>query len=153
MPMPRPTPEHQALAVLAGDWVGDELIHPSPFDPAGGTAVGRVRNRAALDGFAIVQDYEQERGGAVRFRGHGVFTFDVARSAHVLYWFDSFGLPPSEFRGSLRDGVLTLTATQPNGRTRARFDLTRDGRYGYRMELSQDGAAWAPFMEGEYRRT
>jgi hypothetical protein len=152
MEMPRPAPEHKALDILVGDWVGEELIHPSPFDPVGGTAVGRVHNRAALDGFAVVQDYEQERNGAVNFRGHGVFSWDSARKCHVLYWFDCLSVPPAEFRGALQDKVLTLTATLPHGTMRARFDLSRAGRYQYRMEVSPDGKEWSRFIEGAYTR-
>lgn len=65
MVMPRPSSEHKALDMLVGDWLGEEKIYPSPFDPVGGMATGRTHNQLALDGFAIVQDYEQERNGAV----------------------------------------------------------------------------------------
>lgn len=63
MEMPSPQEAHARLGILAGEWTGEEHMHPSPWDPKGGTALGRVHNRAALDGFAVVQDYEQERNG------------------------------------------------------------------------------------------
>lgn len=78
MEMPRPTEAHRRLHALAGDWTGTEKMHPSPWDPQGGTAEGRVQNRVALDGFAIVQQYEQRRGGQISFSGHGVFSWDAA---------------------------------------------------------------------------
>ncbi|MGE5277442.1 MAG: DUF1579 family protein [Acidobacteriota bacterium] len=74
--MPRPGEPHRQLRKLVGSWRGEERLSPSPWDPVGGTAVGRVENRSALDGFAVVQDYEQERNGAVGFRGHRVFSWD-----------------------------------------------------------------------------
>jgi Protein of unknown function (DUF1579) len=151
MAMPGPTEEHHRLEKLIGSWEGEETIHPNPWDAAGGKAIGRVANRGALDGFAVVQDYEQERDGAVHFRGHGVFRWDAAAREYVLHWFDSFGMPPSELRGSLDGGLLTLENVSPQGRTRAVFDF-RPHSYDYRMEVSGDGEHWQPLMEGLYHR-
>src|SRR4051812_34594932 len=113
--MSRPSLEQHSLAILTGEWLGQEHIHPSPFDPIGGPAIGRVHNRAALNGFAIVQDYEQERNGAVNFHGHGIFRWDVDGQCYSLYWFDSRGLRPVEYRGGLQGQVLSLTAAQGPG--------------------------------------
>lgn len=152
MEIPRPACEHEALAMLVGDWLGQETIHPSPFDPVGGPAIGRVRNRAALDGFAVIQEYEQERNGAVNFRGHAVFRWDAADLCYVLNWFDSFGFNPIEYRGGLQGKTLSLTARQAQGFARAVFDFSQEDCYRYRMEVSPDGDQWFAFTEGEYRR-
>jgi len=92
MEMPVLSEAHRKLQTLVGDWTGQEKIFPSPFDPQGGTAVGRVRNVLALDGFAVVQDYEQLRQAGVNFRGHGIFRWDKNRSEYILHWFDSLEL-------------------------------------------------------------
>ena len=99
MQMPQPNEAHRRLERFVGDWVGKERIHPSPFDPQGGEAIGHVHNRAALDGFVVVQDYEQERGGKVNFRGHGVFSWDAAGQCYAMHWWDSASGVPSTFRG------------------------------------------------------
>ncbi|HEY3290140.1 MAG TPA: DUF1579 family protein [Anaerolineae bacterium] len=152
MEMPRPLPEQQALAIRAGDWVGKEHVHPSPFDIAGGPAIGRTRNKLALDGFAILHDYEQERNGAVHFRAHGIFHWDSLAHQYVLYWFDSFGMPPSMFRGTLQSGVLLLTCPQGTGFSRVMFDFSRAGTYQYRLEVSVDGREWSTFTDGVYTK-
>ena len=152
MEMPKPSPEQQALSILVGEWFGEEHILPGPFDPVGGPALGRVHNRLALDGFAVIQDYEQERKGTVNFRGHGVFRRDLRESRYMLHWFDSLGLAPSTFRGTLEARVLTLTAKQDQGFARAVFDFTQPGWYGYRQEVAPDGNNWIAFMTAEYRR-
>ena len=36
MDMPRPTQAHDARQVMVGAWEGEETIHPSPFEEAGG---------------------------------------------------------------------------------------------------------------------
>jgi len=77
--MPKPTSQHQKLEMLVGRWRGTETMHPSPWDPEGGTATGRNDIRLTLNGFALITEYEQERGGVITFQGHGVMTYDLTR--------------------------------------------------------------------------
>jgi hypothetical protein len=127
-------------------------MHPSPWDPTGGVAIGRVRNVSALDGFVVVQDYEQERDGQVTFRGHGVFWWDSTAQTYVLHWFDSMGQPPNEFRGAFEGDVLTLVSHTSLGQARATWDYSQPGRCVHLFEVSGDGVQWQPFMEGSYTR-
>jgi hypothetical protein len=153
MQMPTPTEGHRQLERLVGKWTGEEKIFPSPWDPKGGHATGLVHNRATIDGFAVVQDYAQQRGAAVTYRGHGVFRYDQETSRVELYWFDSMGMAPAIYRGSFDGDVLTLTHERPQGHSRAVFDFSgHHARYRYRMEVSPDGAHWHPFIEGDYLR-
>jgi hypothetical protein len=119
--------------------------------PEGGEVTGRVDNRLALDGFAVIQEYHQSRNDVIIFRGHGVFGWDAAAQEHTLHWFDSMGLAPSVFRGRFDDEILTLTAQQDQGYTRATWDFTAERSYYYRMEVSPDGEQWLPFITAEYR--
>ncbi len=157
MQMPKPGADHQKLQKIVGNWTGTEIVHPSPFDPKGGVAIGRVLNRLALDGFAVVQDYEHERGGIVAFRGHGIFWWDAVRKAYVLSWFDSMGQPPNDFSGPFDGNVMTLTTVssttvQMQGLARATFDFNRRDGYAYKLEVSPDGKQWFPSISGEYKR-
>ncbi len=152
MQMPQPSAQHRALEVFAGTWTGTETLHPSPWDPKGGTSRATIRNVMSLDGFAVVQDYEQARGGMVNFRGHGVMRYDTNAVEYVFHWFDSWGGPPTEFRGPGADAVFTLSNAGQQGHTRAIFDFRQGSRYTYRMDVSPDGAHWATFMDGVYTR-
>jgi hypothetical protein len=152
MQMPTLTEPHRRLEALVGRWRGEEQLQPSPWDPVGGMATGVVQNALALDGFAVVQDYAQERGGRVTFRGHGVFRWDPEAQDYALHWFDSMGQDPVLFRGTFEGGVLTLSSRQAHGLTRAAFDLRQRDEYTYRMDVSPDGQNWFPFMSGTYRR-
>ncbi|HET7229315.1 MAG TPA: DUF1579 family protein [Longimicrobium sp.] len=140
----------RALEAMPGTWRGEETIHPAPWDPAGGRAASRVENRIALGGQVLVQDYEQTRGGAAPFTGHGVLRWDDAAGELVLHWFDSLRTAPGEFRGSWEGGTLTLLRHTP-GWARARWTFSAD-RYSYRMDMSADGETWHPYIEGEYTR-
>ena len=150
--MPKPTDAHRKLERLLGNWRGEEKIFPTPWDPKGGTAKARAENRGALGGFIVVQEYEQEREGTINFRGHGVFSWDPAHQCYIMTWFDTMGMPPTEFKGNFMDNILTLTNQNPQGQSEAIFDFRQEGKYSFRMEVSQDGKQWVPFMEGNYRK-
>ena len=152
MHTPTPSPEQQQLHRFVGTWAGEERIQPSPWDPEGAVATGRVRNVAALDGTVMVQDYDQERDGRVAFRGHGVFRWDAAAGQHVLHWFDTMSPHPREFRGGFQGRVFTAVSAEPRGHNRATWDLGADDAYTYRLEASPDGEQWFLYIEGTYRR-
>jgi hypothetical protein len=63
MTTPTPNEQHRRLELLAGVWRGTETMHPSQWDPNGGTAEGTNEIRVALNGFALVTDYRQLRDG------------------------------------------------------------------------------------------
>lgn len=150
MEMPKLTDAHRRLDKLVGHWIGEEKIYPSPFDPQGGMVTARIENRLALNGFAVVQEYEQEKNGAVVFRGHGVFRWEAMQQCYEMHWFDSLGFPPSVFRGNWTGEVLTVTSQSPQGHNRATFDFGTKGHYKFLMEVSPDGKQWFPFMDGQY---
>lgn len=152
MEMPEPTSGHRKLEMLVGRWRGVETMHPSPWDPEGGTATGLNDFRLALNGFALITEYEQERGGVITFRGHGVMTYDPDDARYVLHWFDSMGSPPEVFTGAFEGEVLTIGHGGPGMHARLTYDLTRSGVLGARMELSEDGENWATFFECDYER-
>ena len=52
------------LTALAGSWSGPEKLYPSPWGP-GGQATGRMNARLSVDGFFLLQDYEEEKDGSV----------------------------------------------------------------------------------------
>ena len=152
MDMPRPGPAQQQLAKLAGTWVGDEKIGPSPWDPKGGNAKGKVVNTVTLDGWIVEQDYEQTRDGKGSFKGHGVFSFDPAKQAVVMTWFDSMSGGPAAFTGQWKGDALVLTGPSGGGGFgRCTFDVS-GGTYKFVMDVSQDGQQWMNFMSGTYAK-
>ena len=150
MEMPKPGPEHEKLRAFEGSWVGEETIHPSPWDPEGGPATARWTNRIDLDGFFAVTDYVQKRGGQVSYRGHGVFGHDAEPAVTRMTWFDNMGIMhPAE--GRWEADTLTLSNVSPMGHARYTFKFSKDS-FTMKIENSQDGKAWSPFIEGTYRK-
>jgi hypothetical protein len=153
MDMPKPGEKHGKLAKLVGEWAGPEKLHPAPWDPKGGPATARVVNRPILDGFGVVQEYEQTRGGQVNFLGHGVFWYDQAADEFVMTWWDSMAGQGAHYRGQFEGDRLVLGAPMPGGgQSRTIFDLSDPGSYRFLMEVSMDGASWSPAMEGKYAK-
>lgn len=151
--MPTPTDEHRKLHVLAGEWVGEEKLSPSPWGP-GGAAVGRFSARVALDGFFVLQDYQEEKDGRVAFRGHAILGWDAQERTYTWYWIDTMGFVPAQpSRGHWAGDALTLQTTTPRGMARHTFRFPDEGTFQLRIENSFDGGAnWRTFMEGTYRR-
>ncbi|RNF82612.1 DUF1579 family protein [Montanilutibacter psychrotolerans] len=151
MDLPRPGPAHKRLMRLEGRWSGFEQLSPSPFGP-GGVAFGRSTCRSALDGMALVQDYEEEKDGRVAFRGHGVFTIEPGSDDVLWWWFDSMGLPPERARGHWDGDELLFEKSSTKGDVRYRYTFNDDG-YRFVIENRFAGdAAFSEFMRGDYTR-
>lgn len=152
MQMAKPGKPHAKLAAFAGDWAGDETMHPSPWDPAGGMAKGTMKCRMECDGFALVQDYTQKRGGKVSYRGHGVVGWDAEAKNYIWHWSDSMGgVPNTVTRGEWKGNKLVFQHTGPQGHSRYVYTFNRDGSLGFTMEHSQDGETWQPFLTARYQ--
>lgn len=105
---PSPLEEHRRLAVFAGEWSGEEVVHPSRWT-AGGPATSHVSARVALNGFYLIQDSVQTREGKESFATHGVFTYDREERTYKLFWHDSLGYyPPSPASGAWINKSLIL---------------------------------------------
>jgi len=152
MNMPIPSDGHRLLERLSGTWQGEETMYPSQWDPEGGVAIGRNRNRVGLGGFALVSDYEQERDGSITFTGHGVYTYSASEDRFTLHWFDCVGSPPEVFKGVFEGDVLTLAHGGPGMHARMTYDFTEDGVMKGMMEMSPDGAEWKVLFEAVYKK-
>ncbi len=153
MQMPKPTKFHKKLETLIGDWSGDETMHPMPWDPAGGTAKGRYKIRAAVGGFGIVEDYEQKRSGKVTYTGHGVMGYDEKQGCYLWHWSDSMGgVPDQVSRGTWTGNRLVFQSACDEGHGRYTFTFRKNGTIAFAIEHSQDGNTWTPFMDGTYTK-
>jgi len=145
--------EQRKLAVFAGKWTGTETMHPSPWDPKGGTATGRLESRL-LDGFAVITEYEQERDGKVTYRGHGVYGWDPFGRCYVMHWVDNMGgaVHLQGARGEWKGNQLVYSASNPMGHSRYTYTLASDGQIQFKIEMSPDGQSWSTFMDAAYTR-
>ena len=154
MEMPKPDEHHRKLEALAGKWHGKEKIHPTPWDPAGGEAESDATGKMGLDGFCLIMDYTQKRGGKPNYLGHGVFGWDSKAAKYTLYWFDTIGgapiMPASE--GNWEGNTLSFAHKGDMGWGRYSYHFESPTKYRFTIEMSQDGKSWTPFLEGEFVR-
>jgi len=150
--MPRPSLAHERLMRFVGHWSGPERLAPSPWGP-GGPAIGRTQYRAALDGMALIQEYEQEQDGQIVFHGHGIMVIEPDTQDVLWWWFDSFGFPPdAPARGRWDGEVLSFEKTTPQGEARYRYEFAGD-RYRFMIENRlPDQTDFGEFMRGQYSR-
>ena len=148
--MPAPGPEHERLmAAMVGDWVAEERTYPSPWDPQGGTSTARTRSRAGVGVLFVVTDYVQEKGGREVFFGHGVYGWDPRAQRYTMQWWDSMATHGGEpVHGGWEGDTLTFARGEA---ARYVYAFGPDS-YTFTILSSQDGASWAPLMEGRYRR-
>jgi hypothetical protein len=150
--MPTVTDGHRKLHVFAGEWIGDETLADSPWGP-GGPARGKSTGRVVCDGFWVANDYEQECGGKVTFRGHGVFGYDAEKEQYVWWWVDSMGMVPQPVWGTWKGNTLTFLAAAPQGEGRFTYVFDGPDHYTFKIENSFDGGkTWNAFMTSAYRR-
>jgi hypothetical protein len=153
MEMPKVGPEHARLLAFVGEWEGDEQLEPSPWGP-GGVAFGRMSFRSDLHGFAVIQDYIEQKDSIITFRGHGVLTVDPETKDILWYFFDSFGFPPDgPARGRFEGGVLTLDRVTPRGAARYVYRITADSCEFTIENKFQNDADFKRFMHGKYTRS
>ncbi|MCB9855848.1 MAG: DUF1579 family protein [Phycisphaerales bacterium] len=153
MEMPKPDANHARFHALVGEWEGQEKMYPSPWDPKGGESTSRLIAKMDLDGFFLVSHYEQIRGGAVTFQGHGVYGYDTHAKKHTMHWFDTMGGDPgAPAMGEWKDNTISFSHKHHYGQGRYTYTLIEDGVYTFKMEASQDGENWMPIMDATYRR-
>lgn len=150
-----PAPEQQRLIdAMAGTWLGEETLFPSPWDPSGGVAVGRTQARSILDGHLVTSDYAEERDGAIVFRGHGIYAWDTPSACYRMYWFDSMAPCPLQppAAGHWVGQRLTFELATATAEYRYVYDFEEPGFYVYTSELRRPDGEWATYMRGEYVR-
>ena len=153
MEMPKLLDEHRKLKAFAGTWSGEEKIHPSPWDAKGGSATSRFQTRVDLDGFFVIADYVQERGGQPSYRGHGVFGYDPQKKCYTMHWFDSMGSgTPAPVAGKWEGSRLAFEGSHPMGHSRYIYQFEGENRIAFSIENSQDGRSWSPFLESQFTR-
>ena len=88
----------------------------------------------------------------MRVRAKSLLSDGTRTDTYVMDWWDTLGMGRSEYRGKFSGSKLVLESATPMGRSRATYDLSKEGAYDFAMEVSMDGNNWATFMKGSYRR-
>ncbi len=111
--MPKPGPEHQALAGAAGTW--DLVVERAGPDGKPTQSKGVSEIKVALGGFWLVEDFSADLSG-MPFQGHGLTTYDPGKGKYIGTWVDCFGPYLMQLEGTMsKDGkTLTMSGMGPN---------------------------------------
>jgi hypothetical protein len=107
--MLKPTPHHEHLAKMAGDWTihSKFMMDPSaPPDENDGTA-----KMTMVGNGLFLQESVQSPMMGQPWSGYGVFGFDKTANKHIGTWYDSFGTSIMMFTGECADNCATVTMT------------------------------------------
>ncbi|MBG87482.1 MAG: hypothetical protein CMO80_11360 [Verrucomicrobiales bacterium] len=147
-----PTPAHEKLAALVGDWTGKVTVAPNPQLPDGATAESRISSRFKLNQWFVVSDYEQLRGGE-RYSAHGRHGWDPRKEKFTFYWFDSDGWDPgAPAIGEWNGDTLQLIEDTSMGPTRYTYTFTGNDTYTLTLENSTDGEVWNLLFTEKFQR-
>jgi hypothetical protein len=149
---PVPTDEHRRLAAFAGEWRGEEMVYASRW-VEGGEAEAQIFARMDLNGFYLIQDSRQSRGGKESFATHAVFTYDREDRLYKLFWHDSLGyFAPSPASGAWTGNSLVLLRGSLRGNARHVYEVIDDNSYAMKIQYSPDAEGWSDVLTGVYRR-
>ena len=149
---PTPLEEHRKLKVFAGEWAGEEMVHPSRWT-SGGPATSQVVARIDLNGFYLIQDARQMRDGQESFATHGVFTYDREDRTYKLFWHDSLGYQaPAPASGGWAGKSLVLVRGSLRGNARHVYEIVDDNTYNMKIQFSPDAEGWNDVLTGTYKR-
>jgi hypothetical protein len=161
-PQPRsaaaePGPEHQQLAMLAGEWEFEGEAEDSALGP-GGKFSGKSSARVVSSGFFMEVRWTVKSPFGV-LEGTEMRAYDAASRNHRSYWFMSDGSRIDGTETFTRDGFSSqMVLTDGQGRKvhlKARWDFAPDrSAFTSRWDVSSNGGeTWSLLRKYSARRT
>lgn len=152
--MPKPGPEQKNLAQFVGTWKMDGTAQPSPFGP-GGKVTGTETCKMFEGGWHVVCDSSATTPMGP-MKGHTIMTYD--RNAKVYRYVSVSNMADAETATGTRTANgwnFTSTMDMNGKKIHSRFVMTNTSptAYSFKWEISEDGKAWKPVMEGTSTKT
>jgi hypothetical protein len=151
--LPKPGPEHEMLAELAGTWDG-KMKTGDGMPESKGTMTYTVE----CGGMWLASSFEGDFGGMM-FQGRGLDGYDPQTKKFVGVWVDSMGTRPMQFEGDYDADSKTMTmhATGPGpGGQPAKWKsvtVKKDAdHHTFQMFLTPEGGEEMLMLSIEYTR-
>lgn len=151
-PMPKPGPEHQALAAFVGNWTFSGEMKPGAMGP-GGKITGTDRITWLPGNFFVERKFEGNMAG-MEMKGTEIYGYDSAKKVYTYTGFDSMGSTGGGTM-TMKGNVWTATGTMNMGgtATHERCTLTfgaGNATLDVKCSSSTDGGkTFAPSIEGK----
>jgi hypothetical protein len=148
-PMPKPAPELQKLAYLAGQWEGESETKPGPMGPAG--KVHTTQSCEWFPGGFFLVCRSKYTGGMGTIEDMSEFGYDAVGKTYTYRSINNFGEAGSA-TGAVAGDTWTWSFETQMGpkKVPSRFVSTTTSpiTYTYKVESQVEGGAWTTFLEG-----
>lgn len=150
---PKPGPEHQRMAKLAGEW---DTVSKTPGSAEENR--GKATYKSECNGLWLTSNFEGSFGGE-KFQGKGLDSYDPATKKYVSVWVDSMITSPMVFEGDYDQTSNTLKQTAktrgPDGKPVTWRSVTRfvnDNQHEFTLYMTPSGGTETLLMEMSYTR-
>jgi len=151
MPMPKPAPELSKLDYLAGDWIWDGDMKPSPMGPGGKFTFNDHVYWMEGKYFLIM---EGKMTGAMDGTSLAVMGYDLEKKVYTYNEFSMGQVGHSE--GTVSGDTWTWTSDENMGgqtfKGRYTMKILSPQAYTFKYEMSKDGTNWTTSMDGKATR-
>lgn len=149
--MPKPGPEHQAMAMFAGNWKFDGNANAGAMGP-GGKVTFNESCEMYEGGFAVVCRAEGTAPMGPT-KSLSIMSYDPEKKAYTYYAIEK-GMPAFMALGQREGKAWKWDAESKMGghtmKTRVTVTETSPTSYTFDMKMSTDGGAnWTPVMSGK----
>jgi uncharacterized protein DUF1579 len=148
--MPKPGPEHKAIAYFEGKWTSEGEMKAGPHGP-GGPMTSQDTCEWFKGGFQLVCRSEGKGPGGP-MTSMGILTYSAADKAYTYYGIDSSGMSELS-KGSKSGNTWTFTSKSAmHGQTfNSRYTIveTSPTAYTFKWDTSPDGTKWETMGQGK----
>jgi hypothetical protein len=147
---PKPGPEVKKLEAMAGSWLVEGDIRPSPMGPGGKMSEEEKCSWMDGDFFLVCNvDFKSTMGNGY---GMGVMGYSTDDKAYTYHEFNSWGESMNS-KGTIDGDTWTWTSDEKMGdkMMKGRFTMkfTSASTYNFTYELSSDGTSWKVAVDGK----
>lgn len=150
MPIPKPAPELGKLDYLAGDWISDGDMKPSPMGPGG--KMSSTDHVQWMEGKFFLVMHSKFKGAMGDGVALAVMGYDPEKKVYTYNEFDSMG-QSDRSTGTVDGDTWTWTSDENMGgqpmKGRYTMKVLSPTAYNFKFELSKDGTEWATVMDGK----
>ncbi|HEY4900498.1 MAG TPA: DUF1579 family protein [Terriglobales bacterium] len=150
MPMPKPAPELSKLDYLAGDWISDGDLKPSPMGPGGKmTSTDQVH---WMDGKFFLVMHSKFKGAMGDGMALAVMGYDPDKKVYTYNEYNSMG-QVNHSEGTITGDTWNWTSDENMGgqtlKGRYTMKVLSPTSYTFMYEISKDGTEWTTVMNGK----
>jgi hypothetical protein len=149
MQMPKPGPEHKKLDYFTGNWTCEGETKPGPIGPGG--KISSVDELKWMEGgFYVVMHSQYKAGPMGDGNSIALLGYDSDDKKYTYNEFNSQGEAVVS-KGTVDGDTWTWIGDmkQPPGKGRFTEKILSPASYGYKFEMSSDGANWTPILDGK----